>query len=266
MKKILSMILMISLSLGLMTGCGQNTKALHCLTLGKEGTAYLFVDRDRGTVFTAQIPEAFENQSGEKPKTLETGDYVDIYGDGIMLESYPGQYPGVSRMVVTGRGDASEVAKYQDVIDQVISEPDISQAPAVSVRYMTSLGEVLSVITGPVSYSWRTASDDGTEKTESSDGGTIAEREDLENLALDEGKTDLVISSELEVQSVSAIFWPADVSETASDEEGLEALTEENANGEFVLKDVEPGYVYEVIINWEYGTATYGFQTSAIEK
>ena len=41
--------------------------------------------------------------------------------------------------------------------------------------------------------------------------------------------------------------------------------TEKNDEGEFVIKDVEPGYVYEVTINWEYGDAQYGFVTAKIQ-
>ena len=66
---------------------------------------------------------------------LKAGDYVDVYGDGIMLESYPGQYPGVSKMVVTGEGTADEVKQYQDVIDMVFAEPDTSTVPTVGVVY-----------------------------------------------------------------------------------------------------------------------------------
>ena len=31
------------------------------------------------------------------------------------------------------------------------------------------------------------------------------------------------------------------------------------------FRDVEPGYVYEVTVSWEYGDAQYGFMTSEID-
>ena len=50
----------------------------------------------------------------------------------------------------------------------------------------------------------------------------------------------------------------------ASADDDLDALAEEvnvekSADGEFVVRDVEPGYVYEVTVSWEYGDAQYGF-------
>ena len=52
--------------------------------------------------------------------------------------------------------------------------------------------------------------------------------------------------------------------------EMMDALAEEvnvekSADGEFVVRDVEPGYVYEVTVSWEYGDAQYGFMTSEID-
>ena len=52
--------------------------------------------------------------------------------------------------------------------------------------------------------------------------------------------------------------------------EMMDALAEEvnvekSADGEFVVRDVEPGYVYEVTVSWEYGDAQYGFMTSEIQ-
>ena len=44
-----------------------------------------------------------------------------------------------------------------------------------------------------------------------------------------------------------------------------DVTVEKNDDGEFVIKGVEPGYVYEVTINWEYGDAQYGFVTAKIQ-
>ena len=53
-------------------------------------------------LFSAQtIPaEGIYNKKGKliSDDVLENGDKVKIYGDGIMLESFPGQYPGVTKI------------------------------------------------------------------------------------------------------------------------------------------------------------------------
>ena len=103
-------------------GSGEENSAVqHCILLaGKNGT-WLLADRDNGNVFTVEIPSDLTDESGKKisSEILKAADYVDVYGDGIMLQSYPGQYPGVSKMVVTGEGSEDELKQYQDVIDMV---------------------------------------------------------------------------------------------------------------------------------------------------
>ena len=63
--------------------------------------------------------------------------------------------------------------------------------------------------------------------------------------------------------------WNSDKYPASADDD-LDALAEEvnvekSADGEFVVRDVEPGYVYEVTVSWEYGDAQYGFMTSEIQ-
>ncbi|MBV4307885.1 hypothetical protein KSZ74_23130, partial [Parabacteroides distasonis] len=76
-------------------------------------------------------PEEFTNADGEmlEESDLSAGDLVEIYGNGIMLESYPGQYPGVSRMVLVQEGTEEDASQYQELIDQVYAEPDPSELP-----------------------------------------------------------------------------------------------------------------------------------------
>ena len=66
----------------------------------------VFVDLNNGTIFSADIPaEGIYNKKGKliSDDVLENGDKVKIYGDGIMLESFPGQYPGVTKIQRTGK-------------------------------------------------------------------------------------------------------------------------------------------------------------------
>lgn len=67
-----------------------------------EDSGYIMVDQDSGTVFTVTMPEEIYDQNGKKitEQDLEKGNILHIYGDGIMLESYPGQYPGVTKIQV----------------------------------------------------------------------------------------------------------------------------------------------------------------------
>ena len=76
---------------GDLSGDGVSATQHSILLAGTSGT-WLLADRDNGTVFTTSIPNDLKDNDGKKitSEILKAGDYVDVYGDGIMLESYPG--------------------------------------------------------------------------------------------------------------------------------------------------------------------------------
>lgn len=304
MKKLTGILLAVCMTASLLIGCGQKaanqstqttesqtatvqteisgeaseevSDVQHCLLLaGKNGT-WLLADRENGTVFTTEVPSDLTDESGKKisAETLKAGDYVDVYGDGIMLESYPGQYPGVNKMVVTGEGTTDELKQYQDVIDMVFAEPDTSEVPSAGVVYSSSLGQTMSLMSGPANYTWTAPL--GDSETDSSEDNTVTacglavmQWEDLEKMAMDDGKTDFTVSCNLVPEKVTVRRWSVDQYPAGADDDydaSAEGVTvEKNDEGEFVIKDVEPGYVYEVTINWEYGDAQYGFVTAKIQ-
>lgn len=86
-----------------------------------EDSGYIMVDQDSGTVFTVTMPEEIYDQNGKKitETDLEKGNILYIYGDGIMLESYPGQYPGVTKIQVSKEGTPSDADSYQEIVEQL---------------------------------------------------------------------------------------------------------------------------------------------------
>mgnify|MGYP006908511935 FL=1 len=100
-------------------------------------------------------------------------------------------------------------------------------------------------------------------------GSAVMQWENLEKMSMDAGKTDFTISCDLTPAKVTVRRWNSDKYPASADDD-LDALAEEvnvekSADGEFVVRDVEPGYVYEVTVSWEYGDAQYGFMTSEIQ-
>lgn len=256
----------------------ENSAAQHCILLaGKNGT-WLLADRDSGSVFTTEIPSDLTDEDGRKisADALKAADYADVYGDGIMLQSYPGQYPGVNKMVVTGEGSEDELKQYQDVIDMVFAEPDTSEVPSAGVVYSSSLGQTMSLMSGPGNYTWTAPVSSDDSETDSSEDNTVTacgspvmQWEDLEKMTVDAGKTDFTISCDLTPDKVTVRRWSADKYPADTDDNydasAEDVNVEKNEDGEFVIKDVEPGYVYEVTLNWEYGDAQYGFITAKIQ-
>ncbi len=83
----------------------------------------VFVDLNKGTIFSAKVPaEGIYNKKGKliSDDVLENGDKVKIYGDGIMLESFPGQYPGVTKIQRTGRASLEETQEYEDQVNEMM--------------------------------------------------------------------------------------------------------------------------------------------------
>lgn len=178
----------------------EKSAAQHCILLAVKNGTWLLADRDNGAVFTAEIPSDLTDESGKKisSEILKAADYVDVYGDGIMLQSYPGQYPGVSKMVVTGEGSEDELKQYQDVIDMVFAEPDTSEVPSAGVVYSSSLGQTMSLMSGPANYTWTAPL--GDSETDSSEDNTVTacglavmQWENLEKMAMDDGDRKSVV-------------------------------------------------------------------------
>lgn len=79
----------------------------------------VFVDMENETIFTAPIPEdgiLDENGKSTGETSLENGDIVRIYGDGIMTMSFPGQYNGVTKIKKTGHASNEELEKYSELV------------------------------------------------------------------------------------------------------------------------------------------------------
>ena len=93
--------------------------------------------------------------------------------------------------------------------------------------------------------------------------------ENLEKMAVDEGKTDFTISCDLVPNKATIRRWSADqypaADDTDVDSTAEDVTVEKDDTGNFVIKDVETGYVYEVTLTREYGEAQYGFVTAEIK-
>lgn len=81
----------------------------------------MFADLENGMTFTAHVPaEGIYSKNGKlvEGDTLELGDTVKIYGDGIMTRSEPAKYPGVTKMVRTGRASLEDTQRYLDEVEK----------------------------------------------------------------------------------------------------------------------------------------------------
>ena len=236
--------------------------ALRAMYLTDKIGEYLFVGTENGTLFVAPIPEELYGTDGGKltADELSVGTVVDIYGNNMMLESYPGQYPGVSKMVVVKEGTEADTEPYQYLIDEIYTEPDPSQPPFMDLEYQNGQANV-TVILSQGGYSWSYTDENGEERNVVADSSHILAWDQLVDVTLEE-PTDLKLVPSTPFKAVEVIRWPVEARDTqgADVPEGgmLEAVEKD---GSFWIDQAEPGYVYLVKGIWENGEAEFGFYT-----
>lgn len=232
------------------------------VSFGKD--SYIFVDTENGNVFTVHFPEEIYNVDGEKisEDDLKKGSIVRIYGDGIMLESYPGQYPGVTRIEVTEEGTSADADKYQYIIDEVYQEPDPSAPPLLNLEYEIPMASV-SAMTNTGAYNWGYQNTNGTAQEDIADTAHVLLWKEINDLNLEAG-TDMKLRFSQEPDKVSALRWKEEERKAETDgsefPEG-EKISVQKTNDQWYLPEAEPGYVYLIQGEWENGRVEYGFLT-----
>lgn len=103
------------------------------------------------------MPEdAVYDESGKKitPDDLNNGDVVDIYGNGMIAESYPAQYHGITEIRRTEQANQEYIRQYGYYLDELFIEKDPSERPYLNVCYTDELAAVSVMIPEPLSYKW----------------------------------------------------------------------------------------------------------------
>lgn len=223
---------------------------------------YIFVSEQAG-VFTVTFPEKIYDINGNKitQEQLVKGNVVKIYGNGIMLESYPGQYPGVTKMEVIKQGNPADADAYQNLVDEIYTEPDPAEPPTMNLGYTTDLASVI-VMVNRGGYEWVYIDKDYLSNAVVADAAHVLQWKIGEELA------DVKITEPLDItlcfsqmpEEVEVVRYDSELLGTENIPEG-EKVTVEKKEGEFVLTGVTGGYVYDVTGIWENGRANYGFIT-----
>lgn len=71
-------------------------------------------------------------------------------GDGIMLNSYPGQYPGISRIMRISGGTEADAEKFDEELSRILPEKDPSEIPFLNLCYTQPNAQVTAMATQEV--------------------------------------------------------------------------------------------------------------------
>ena len=228
----------------------------------------LFVNLEGEYPFTGTIPEGeLYDEDGEKIKEqdLKNGDVVNIYGNGIMAQSYPAQYPGITKIERTERANQKYIQEYGHYLDEIFTEKDPAQLPYLNVCYTDKLASVAVMIPESLSCTW-TYKKNGETTTITTDAPHILQTEPTEVTKLSEPMA-MELEFDEKPESVQILSWDDSLLEQYQDSaaaipEGTPVEVQENEKGntEFTA---QPGCVYLVQGQWENGTVDYGFRVLA---
>ncbi|MEC4272027.1 hypothetical protein VJ923_02475 [Adlercreutzia sp. R25] len=229
----------------------------------------LFVDQETGApYFPTLIDDAVVSENGAEidADDLVAGNLVQVTGNGIMLESYPGQYPGITKVEVISQGTPADADQYAALVAEVIATPDPSAVPTGYVEYTTDLAQT-SVVLNPFDYHWVVPGDNGNNSEEDLDG----EAADASG-ALASDIIDARIPAAIDaVAGFSATPTNATVERKPLTNEGDAPTVDPAAEDEMVPSTlqadgtvaftIEPGYLYEIETDYAQGEASYAFYT-----
>ena len=225
---------------------------------------YIMVDQEVGTIFTVTMPEDIYDVDGKKikPEDLEKGNILHIYGNGIMLESYPGQYPGITKIVMVEKGKPSDADQYQNVIDEIYREPNPAEVPFMDVEYRTD-SAVVKAMTTTGSYKWDYTDKEGNPQSVTEESPHILTWEVISDITLD-NPTDITLLFNKKPDSIQVERWDVKSRRDSGDEskvpDGEEVAAEVDGDS-YILRGVNSGSVYLVTAQWGDSQVEYGFLT-----
>lgn len=232
---------------------------------GKDSHVFIEIE-DRHNVFSVYVKDGDCRIYDMNGKNIEfhqlvKGNVVKIYGDGMMQESYPGGYPGVTEMRVIKEGSPADADIYQDIIDGIYTEPDPAEPPSMNVTYTTGMMSSAAILTRG-SYIWNYVDADGISKTAEAEKPHVLQREDeINDIRLTE-PTDLTLDFYDRPQQVEVIRYSRSLLGTEDIPEGEKAAVVQK-DEDFVIESASGDYVYSVTGIWENGRVEFGFMTSS---
>ena len=244
---------------------GQYLKAVY---LEKEDGNSIFVNLTAEYPFTGTIPEGeLYDEEGKKitEQDLNNGDVVNIYGNGIMAESYPAQYHGITKIERAEQANQKYIQEYGHYLDEFFIEKDPAQLPYLNVCYSDELASAAVMIPEAFSYTWN-YEENGESRTITTDAPHILQTEPTEVTKLSE-PLKMELQFDEKPESIRLLSWNdsllgqyQDSSDQIPEGKPVEVQENENGNLEFTA---QPGCVYLVQGQWKNGTADYGFRVPA---
>lgn len=243
----------------------QGEYALKAVYLEKEDGNSIFVNLTEEYPFDGNIPEGeLYDEDGEKitQEDLNSGDVLNIWGNGVIAESYPAQYNGITKMERTEQSNQEYIDQYGHYLEELFVEKDPSELPYLNVCYRDELADATVMIPDPLSYTWTYTDESGESRTVTTDGAHVLHTEPVEVKKISEPMTMELYFDEVP-ESVELLVWDdtllgqyQDSVDQIPEGTAVEVTKSGKGNLEF---NAQPGSVYLVQGQWDQGTVEYGF-------
>ena len=243
----------------------QGDYALKAVYLEKEDGNSIFVNLTDEYPFDGNIPEGeLYDEDGEKitQEDLNSGDVLNIWGNGVIAQSYPAQYNGITKMERTQQSNQEYIDRYGHYLEELFVEKDPSELPYLNVCYTDELAAAAVMIPDPLSYTWTYTEESGESRTITTDAAHVLQTEPVEVKKISEPMTmelqfdEVPESAELLVWDDTLLGQSQDSTDQIPEGTAVEVTKNGKGNLEFTA---QPGSVYLVQGQWNQGTVEYGF-------
>ena len=223
---------------------------LKAVYLKDEQGNSIFVQTDTEMVFFGTIPQELydENEKKITEEDLHSGDVVKIWGNGAIAQSYPAQYPGITKIQREEKENKDYIEKYGHYLEEFIVVPDENEPPYLDVSYKQPEALV-------------------TAAADTIAGVPALKLPELVELSVDgDTQAELLVSTQPE--NIEVVRWEAEKKMAASDAspvpKGEVVSAEKNEDGNWTIT-MQAGYIYQIKAIWADKEMEYGFSVTPVK-
>lgn len=226
----------------------------------------IFVQTDTEMPFFGTIPQELYDEKENKitEEDLNSGDVVKIWGNEAIAQSYPAQYPGITKIQIEEKENKEYIEKYGHYLEEFIALPDETELPYLDISYKQPNALVTAAVDTVASYIWEYSGDGGKQVREESLENSVLTLPELAEIQV-AGDTQAELLFCTEPKKVEVLRWKESLKmEEGSEDaipEGENVQTENGETGNISIT-VQPGYIYMIKAFWKNGEVEYGFSVT----
>ena len=226
----------------------------------------IFVQTDTEMPFFGTIPQELYDEKENKitEEDLNSGDVVKIWGNEAIAQSYPAQYPGITKIQIKEKENKEYIEKYGHYLEEFIAVPDETELPYLDISYKQPNALVTAAVDTVASYIWEYSGDDGKQVREESLENSVLTLPELAEIQV-AGDTQAELLFCTEPEKVEVLRWDESLKMEEGSEDAIpegETVQIENGEAGNTSITVQPGYIYMIKAFWKNGEVEYGFSVT----